>query len=81
MFIHYFCYCSYEVRSVYNGNFLYDFLLTLLAEAKGPFLCYYVLPNNVLHKYPPLAFTGYANVERFEPSTDTYLVSQEINMA
>ncbi len=46
----------------------------LLAEAKGPFLCYYVLPNNVLCNHLLLAFTGYASVERFEPSTDTYLV-------
>lgn len=74
MFVHCVCYYSDEVREVHKGNFPYYFL-ALLTEAKGTSLCNQVLPYNFLRYLPLLALTGYGDVKRFEPSTDTDLVS------
>ena len=48
---------------------------TTSTEAKGTSLCNQVLPYNFLCYLPLLALTGYGDVKRFEPSTDTDLVS------
>lgn len=75
MSVYYICYSSNQIWSIDKGDFSHYFF-SVLFEAKCTSLCHQILSYNILCYLPLLLLTGYRDVESFEQSVNTYLVSQ-----